>query len=206
MSSIASPRIATSPTARTVKTTVASPKPVAWQQQDSFLQNTHYYAKQGIDIDTYKNAMTFVKPEDQTIKYLFDLFQLDPHTSRPARRLPSKLKKGEVRQPDDVHAYIVDEHGNLEYDEVGRISKTAYPIINIEIYKFLNDVIKDIVAEKDEEGQKINPTQVIKALHRTNYYDGISNYLDYFSIYQGFDIDAETAKIELNLTKCDHSK
>lgn len=169
-----------------VNTPVKSPRTEAYHQQEASLINTGYYGKRAIDAAEYADAMEFVKPQNATVKHIFDKYQLDPMTSTPDRNTAENI-------------YLVDDDNNLLFREISRIADTATPIVNIEIYKTLDDILTDLAQlAASENVTRVNPVHVIKSLMRTGYFPVVDKYLDYYSIYQGYDFDLETAKIELN--------
>ena len=84
--------------------------------------------------------------------------------------------------------------------EAKSFSDSAVPVLHVEVYKFLKDVFGDLMKLNKEEKKKTsNPVHVIKALIRTNKFPIIKDNLDYFTVYQGYDFDLDTAKLELGL-------
>ena len=155
---------------------------------EDLLTANKYYDRRGINEEEYKLAIEQIKPNKAPISHIFKAYE-NPTTGK----VKWSLDKDTGRQ-----GYAYNDKGELIVTQVDRLSEAVYPVVNAEMYKFVDDVLSEVdKLVKEENVKSANPVHILKALMLTGYFPIIEDYLDYYSTYQGYDFDLETAKLEL---------
>lgn len=157
---------------------------------DQLLADTNYYERRGLDRDEYFMALDQIQPNRAPIAHIFREYDYNP--------LAMRTRWGDDPDTGEPGYLINPKTDELWVDKVDRLSDAVYPVVDVEMYKFMDAIIGELVKMLNEEGVKTaNPVHVLKATMKAGYFPVIEDYLDYYSVYQGYDFDLETAKLEL---------